>query len=98
MPKLPESATLALDFSFGLGLSAALRSADEARIAPRRMASFTAFTLVPPNSFSAIFQSPPRSAPPVCSASAREAAHDGNRPGARQTAQRTFPAPAPEDE
>src|SRR6478609_11778 len=52
MPKLPESATLAPPFSFSLdfaaGLSAALRETDVASTAPRRMASFTAFTFLPP--------------------------------------------------
>src|SRR6185437_9342480 len=48
MPKLPESATLALLFPLSLVWSAALRPMDVARVALRRMASFTAFTFLPP--------------------------------------------------
>src|SRR5882724_2481239 len=50
MPKLPESATLELPFSFSLSLSAflsaALRHGDAARTALRKMASFSAFTFL----------------------------------------------------
>jgi hypothetical protein len=52
IPKLPESATFAPAFSFSLLLSAilsaALRQMDVASTALKRMASFTAFTLLPP--------------------------------------------------
>jgi hypothetical protein len=48
MPKLPESATFEAAFSFGLAWSAALRLMDVASTVLKRMASFTAFTFLPP--------------------------------------------------
>src|ERR1041385_1161613 len=57
MPKLPESATLELLFPLSLAWSAALRLMDVASTVLRRMATFTAFTFLPPNSYFLLFRS-----------------------------------------